>query len=584
MSIMVSGTCANHGFTCAAGRHSYDALRRMTAVTNPWGETTYYTYSPGGRMTSRVLGNGCVTYFSYAQGQLARVENLHDDLSPISTFEYERDVVGNPLSILREDGYVTYYDYDAKYQLAAETQVDPYGATLYAWTWDYDLAGNRLAQTFNGAATYYEYNEANELLTETTDGATTYYEYDHRGNQTVKQEPAGTTYYEYNPQNLLTRIVLPDETENTFGYDGDSKRVWANDSVGARHFVYQGPNMLALLQERDDSGERLAQYTMGQGLESQNRNGVSSFYLYDALGSTIALTDINENITDTYRYNAWGEILDRTGITQNPHTYVGKERYYAVLDTFLYLLGLRYYGPSLARFITVDPARIEINWYAYASAYPTSTADASGLSGSSVCYPCHVHRWYWSIPTPSMDVQPCERVYLGNGLGWTWYDFLANWLPRDHWWSPHRGNMVMSAAVDVEVLGHENCAVEQWLESWDKDHWLGGPQAHPWQHTPWQPDKSIISGKPGPIGGYWRINISDAPQSACSGLSLPASGSAPQAGAWTQFGIFVRDKSTGQFVGDAKYWWIYYAAFSTAPPPQGFVCKAGLGSNPYPIP
>jgi YD repeat-containing protein len=250
--------------------YTYDALRRMTSVTNPWSETTYYTYSPGGRMTSRVLGNGCVTYFSYAQGQVSKVENLKADLSPISTFDYARDVVGNPLSIVREDGGVTYYDYDKKYQLISETQVAPGGATLYAWTWDYDPAGNRLEQTYNGDTTYYAYNAANELLTETTGAATTYYAYDHRGNQTVKADEEGTTYFEYNPQNLLITITLPDETENTFGYDGDSKRVYANDSQGARRMIYQGPDMLKLLQEQDAYGT-VVQYTIGIGLESMRR-------------------------------------------------------------------------------------------------------------------------------------------------------------------------------------------------------------------------------------------------------------------------------------------------------------------------
>jgi len=93
-----------------------------------------------------------------------------------------------------------------------------------------------------------------------------HHECDQRGNQTVKQEPAGTTYYEYNAQNLLTRIALPDETENLFGYDGDSKRVWAHDSDGARTFIYQGPDMLKLLQKRDDYGT-VTHYTMGVGLE-----------------------------------------------------------------------------------------------------------------------------------------------------------------------------------------------------------------------------------------------------------------------------------------------------------------------------
>jgi len=123
--------------------------------------------------------------------------------------------------------------------------------------------------------------------------------------------------------------------------------------------------MLALMQERDSSENTVAQYTQGLGLESMRRDtggrmasGDSSFFHYDALGSTQELTDANEDITDTYRYNAWGQVLVRTGTTTNPHTYVGKERYYLTPDPLLYLLGLRYYELTLGRFITLDPATL----------------------------------------------------------------------------------------------------------------------------------------------------------------------------------------------------------------------------------
>lgn len=49
--------------------------------------------------------------------------------------------------------------------------------------------------------------------------------------------PEGTTYYEYNPENLLTRIVLPDGSENTFDHDADSQRVLADD-CGARRGTF----------------------------------------------------------------------------------------------------------------------------------------------------------------------------------------------------------------------------------------------------------------------------------------------------------------------------------------------------------
>ena len=89
--------------------------------------------------------------------------------------------------------------------------------------------------------------------------------YDNRGNQTVKQAPEGTTYFQYNHQNLLTRIDLPDATSNEFGYDGDSKRVWVNDSQGARRMIYQGPDMLKLFQEKDVVGQTVAMKSRSWG-------------------------------------------------------------------------------------------------------------------------------------------------------------------------------------------------------------------------------------------------------------------------------------------------------------------------------
>lgn len=320
-----------------------------------------------------------MTYFAYERGQVSKVENLKSDLSVISSFEYERDCMGNPLSILREDGSVNYYDYDRRYQLTSEIQVDDQGETLYAWEWEYDKAGNRTLQVFNGEPTYYEYNAGNELVTETTGGLTTYYGYDHRGNQTVKQAPEGTTYFQYDHRNLLTRIDLPDATSNEFGYDGDSKRVWVNDSQGARRMIYQGPDMLRLFQEKDVVGQTVAQYTMGLGLESMRRGEASSFYHYDALGSTHQLTDAAEAVTDTYRYNAWGEGLGQTGTTVNAHRYVGRERYYRGPSGALHLLGLRHLAECQGRFITPDPMRQGSNWWLYVGNAPTLSVDPNGL-------------------------------------------------------------------------------------------------------------------------------------------------------------------------------------------------------------
>jgi len=312
----------------------------------------------------------------------------------ICSFEYKRDPVGNPVgnpvSIVREDASVVYYEYDAKHQLTRETQRDSEGQDLYAWEWDYDAAGNRTYQTFNGVTTYYTYDAANELTEETTDGVTTYYRYDRCGNTTAKQEPTGTTYYHWDYENLLTQIDLPDGAHNYFTYDADSKRVSKQDSEGYTEFVYQGPDMLKLLLERDDQGETQAHYTMGEGLEAMRRangdgiaSGASSFYHFDALGSTFELTDGEEDVTDTYLYNAWGEALERTGSTVNPHVYVGKERYYLTPDVALYLLGLRYYDMALGRLVSVNPTTEELNWFLYVANHAVRLVHPIALQGKS---------------------------------------------------------------------------------------------------------------------------------------------------------------------------------------------------------
>jgi len=289
--------------------------------------------------------------------------------------------VGNPTKIVREDGSATYYAYDHIYQLTGELQVDDEEAVEYAFEYDYDGAHNRTVKVVDGVPTYYTYNAANELLTETTEGETTYSHYDGCGNTVAKQEPSGTTYYRYNTENLTTRIDFAAGGNSYYQYDADSKRVSQRTADGFRQFVYQGPDMLKLQLERDESEETVAHYTMGSGLEAMRRSEASSFYHYNHLGTTLALTGADEAVSDTYRLDAWGVLLASTGSTVNPHAYVGQQRYYRMPNAGMYHLGFRDYAQGLGRFMTVDPVRYGVNWIAYVGNRPAATADARGLQG-----------------------------------------------------------------------------------------------------------------------------------------------------------------------------------------------------------
>ncbi|HMS55575.1 MAG TPA: RHS repeat-associated core domain-containing protein, partial [Fimbriimonadaceae bacterium] len=116
-------------------------------------------------------------------------------------------------------------------------------------------------------------------------------------------------------------------------------------------------------------------------LISSNRESTKRYFHFDGLGSTVALTDASENITDTYVYSAFGNLLSSTGSSVNPYMYVGQWGYYddgAMGCQFdMLLLGVRYYVPAYGRFFTWDPMPA-VNLYDYTRNSPTMMIDPSG--------------------------------------------------------------------------------------------------------------------------------------------------------------------------------------------------------------
>lgn len=113
---------------------------------------------------------------------------------------------------------------------------------------------------------------------------------------------------------------------------------------------------------------------------SVRRNGVSHFYHSDGLGSTRQLIDANQNVTDEYVYDSWGNLIASSGTTENPLKYVGQEHYHTDDQSGVILLGVRYYEVSATRFLTQDPVRDSECWFSYALQSPVRNYDLTGLS------------------------------------------------------------------------------------------------------------------------------------------------------------------------------------------------------------
>ena len=132
-------------------------------------------------------------------------------------------------------------------------------------------------------------------------------------------------------------------------------------------------------------------------------NASITYYHFDALGSTRLLTDAMGTVTDTYAYDAWGNVMMHTGTTAQPYQFVGQLGYYThVQDANLPLLqlGVRFYDPQVGRFGQRDAAEGGLCYYAYVADNPQAHIDPTGLICCSVdllnkCLCMHeVWTWY----------------------------------------------------------------------------------------------------------------------------------------------------------------------------------------------
>ncbi len=212
------------------------------------------------------------------------------------------------------------------------------------------------------------------------------FNYDADGN--VITDPSGRTFT-YDSLDRMIGATGP-SLAVSYVYDGDGLRVKKVNSITGieTDYLWDTNNITGVPQvvEEHQNGQVICVYTYGpEGLISMDQlvNGswVLHYFGKDGQGNVRDLEDQNGNVTDTFTYDAFGNLLSQTGSTQNNMLYAGE---YFDSDVQLYYLRSRWMSPSIGRFYSMDSYEgqredpLSLHKYVYVGNNPLNKMDPSG--------------------------------------------------------------------------------------------------------------------------------------------------------------------------------------------------------------
>jgi RHS repeat-associated protein/uncharacterized repeat protein (TIGR01451 family) len=375
--------------------YTYDKLNRLSTVATSYhsllsgtpanGSTTTYAYDNVGNLQSVTYPNGVVHNYTYDTRNRLKNLGVNGTVSgapgAIAGYAYTLDAAGHRTSVTELSGRTVNYGYDNLYRLTSEAlscgTANPGcagGSTfLGAVNYTYDAVGNRKQMSSTLApipAGLFNY-DANDRFTA---GDT----YDNDGN-TVS---SGGVANVYDFENHLIQ-----QGGVSIKYDGDGNRIFKTVAGATTGYLLDDRNPTGYVQVLDEvqSGAITRSYVYGLELIEQDRinstRQSTSYNVYDGHGSVRALTDMAGAVTDTYDYDAFGNIIHSTGSTPNVYLFAGEQ---FDPNLHLYYNRARYLNVTTGRFWSIDTfegddeSPISLHKYLYSHGDPLNNIDPSG--------------------------------------------------------------------------------------------------------------------------------------------------------------------------------------------------------------
>ncbi len=401
-------------------KYAFDPLSRETVRTLQNGSQTVLTYTPDGNVNTYTDPGGTTTYHWDSAG---RLEWLKDPADRKTTYAYNNNDVrtkttypgGTVQDVTLDDssrptrikatsheGTLTDLSYDYTHTAGGQaadgtkirTQTDHTTDTTTTYTyndagrlsratesgggatWQYcwDPAGNLTSQGSTAscpADTTYTYNDASQLIAK--NGDTTGWSYDPSGNELAGASTNATarTDAQWSDHSQMTSVEVDGTTfDAQYASTDQSERIRLGNT-----WFHNGPLGLAA---KTTAGQDMGFVREPGGtLNSMTTGDAAYYYLTDALGSVIAMTDEHGNKKNTYAYTPTGTLRASQTSEEVSQPYRFAAGYQDT--TGLYHLSARYYDPHTSRFTQPDPSGQETNPYLYAQGDPTNRIDPTGL-------------------------------------------------------------------------------------------------------------------------------------------------------------------------------------------------------------
>jgi YD repeat-containing protein len=178
--------------------YDYDGFGNLKSVLDPVGGLTTMKYDVVNRLEERSLPNGVKT--SYEYDDLDRVKKItHTNTvtnQVLSSVTYDREGIGEPTKITREDGTYVKLKYDESLRVEKESYYDASNALVEEISYTYDGTGKRTSKRDRFETESYNYKSGFQL--DTISGASNEnYDFDVNGRLTLIERDGKTIDLEH---------------------------------------------------------------------------------------------------------------------------------------------------------------------------------------------------------------------------------------------------------------------------------------------------------------------------------------------------------------------------------------------------